>query len=332
MIRLVLQTDGTGQDGNNAITNVSRLSDFLINGEEDQFCSYSPGVGTSIGDDLADDVAAVHLETAVNRQYSWLSRCAESLALTQTDDFEVELFGFSRGAFISRLIADLLSRCGIPKRATDATALVNLYEKKAWNEMFAMVSTRPNDFLRTRIGFLGCWDTVVTSLGYDGTEYETVADNVVAAAHAVAINESRPKFNYTKMNLRDGIREEFFAGCHSDVGGGYGLDQVLSRMTLAWMIERAEAAGVLFKAKPDPIENDEYAKAQTHSEHRSKSNGFGALGSITREIDRKRINQDVALLHWDLMAEDGKPLNSEQMIAWVEANQSATRSDGAMIA
>ena len=332
MIRLVLQTDGTGQDGNDAVTNVARLSDFLTDGEDDQYCSYSPGVGTCIGEELDGGIAGVHLEKVMNRQYSWLSKCAGSLELSDKDDFEVELFGFSRGAFISRLLADLLNRCGIPKRPEDATALMNLYKKKDWEKMDAMTKTRPEDFLKSRIGFLGCWDTVATSLGYNGADYETVPENVIAAAHAVAINESRSMFNYTKMNLREGVREEFFAGCHSDVGGGYGIDQVLSRMSLEWMIEQAEDAGVLFKMYPDPIEIGEYAKAETHSEHYSASNGYGALGSHTREIDHARINSNVALLQWNLFGEEGRPLNSERMVAWVKNYHDMVRSEGTMSA
>ena len=334
MIRLVLQTDGTGQDGNAQVTNVARLSEFLTDRENDQYCSYCPGVGTSIGEELADGIAGILLEKVVNHQYSWLSKSvgADGLELTEEDDFEVELFGFSRGAFISRLLADILNRCGIPRNPNDATALVNLYEKKEWAAMAAMVEAHPSDFLKARIGFLGCWDTVVTSLGYEGADYEMVPNNVIAAAHAVAINESRRKFNYTKMNLREGIREEFFAGCHSDVGGGYGVDQVLSRMALEWMIEQAEKAGVLFKAKPNPIGLDEYGKAETHSEHKSASNLWGALGFLEREIDHSRINSNVALLQWNLFGEEGSPLNSEQMVAWVKDYHDIARPDGVMLA
>lgn len=334
MIRLVLQTDGTGQDGNVQVTNVARLSEFLTDKENDQYCSYCPGVGTSIGEELEGGIAGIFLEKVMNHQYSWLSKSVgeDGLELTGEDDFEVELFGFSRGAFVSRLLADILNRCGIPRNPNDATALVNLYEKKEWAAMTAMVEARPSDFLKARIGFLGCWDTVVTSLGYDGADYETVPGNVIAAAHAVAINESRSMFNYTKMNLREGVREEFFAGCHSDVGGGYGIDQVLSRMALEWMIEQAKDAGVLFKTCPDPIEMGEYTKAETHSEHYSASNGYGALGSRAREIDPARINSNVALLQWNLFGEEGLPLNSERMVAWVKNYHNAVRSEGTMIA
>lgn len=332
MIRLIVLTDGTGQDGNTEITNVSNLYNFLVDGDSDQFCNYSQGVGTSIGKELADKVAATHVGMVVNKQYSWLSKSIGSLGISDGEDFEVELFGFSRGAFVSRLLADLLNRCGIPRDPDDAITLVKLYEKKAWNDMTALIASRPTEFLKARVGFLGCWDTVVTSFGYDGSDYEEVPGNVVSAAHAVAINESRPKFNYTKMNLRDGIHEEFFAGCHSDVGGGYGPDQVLSRMTLSWMITCAEDAGVLFKAKPDPIRIEEYATAQSHSEHFSPSNLGGMLGSVKRVIDRDRINQDVSLLHWNLVTEDGQPLDSEQMIAWVRDNQDNRHMDGAMLA
>lgn len=332
MIRLIVQTDGTGQDGNDAITNVARLNDFLVDGEDNQYCSYSPGVGTSIGEELDGGIAGAHLEKIVNHQYSWLSRCIDSLKLTKEDNFEVEFFGFSRGAFISRLLADILYRCGIPKNPKDATAIVKLYKKKAWGKMDTMTKIHPEDFLKARIGFLGCWDTVVTSLGYNGADYELVPGNVVMAAHAVAINESRPKFNYTKMRLRKGIREEFFAGCHSDVGGGYGIDQVLSRMALEWMIEQAEIAGVLFKARPDPIGVDEYEKAEVHSEHKSASNLWGSLGFLTREIEHNRINQSVSLLPWNLFDNEGLPLNSEQMIVSAKNYHDTVRADGAIIA
>lgn len=154
MIRLVLQTDGTGQDGNDAITNVSRLSDFLADGEDDQHCSYSPGVGTCIGEELDGKVAGAHLEKVMNHQYSWLSRSAGSLKLTDKDDFEVELFGFSRGAFISRLLADLLNRCGVPKIPSDAAALVKLYKEKDWEKMDAMTKARPKTSLRLASDFL----------------------------------------------------------------------------------------------------------------------------------------------------------------------------------
>ena len=333
MIRLVLLTDGTGQDGNADKTNVAQLCDYLENGENDQHCIYHVGVGTNLGEEVSGGTTGYLLEKVVAEQYSWLSRSAVSLGLTEKDAFEVELFGFSRGAFISRLLADLIDRCGIPKIPNDATMLVNLYEKKEWDKMVALTSARPNDFLKTRIGFLGCWDTVVTAAGYDGADYVNLPVNVVAAAHAVAINESRPKFNYTKMELRDGVVEEFFAGCHSDVGGGYGEKQVLSRVALAWMIERAEEAGVLFKSKPDPIAPDEYANAEPHSEHKSPSNLFGKLGFFAREIDQDRINQSVAMLGWDLFNDDGTPLDSEKMVAMVKGRGfDVGRPDGTMIA
>ena len=61
MIRLVLQTDGTGQDGNAQVTNVARLSEFLTDKENDQYCSCCPGVGTSIGEELEGGIAGIFL-------------------------------------------------------------------------------------------------------------------------------------------------------------------------------------------------------------------------------------------------------------------------------
>lgn len=49
MTKLVLLTDGTGQDGSGDITNVAKLQDYLSNDDESgQYVCYSPGVGTRL--------------------------------------------------------------------------------------------------------------------------------------------------------------------------------------------------------------------------------------------------------------------------------------------
>ena len=318
MTRLVLLTDGTGQDGTDERTNVAQIEDLLSNGDSrNQYLNYSPGVGTRIGEEFEGGVFGCHVYRVVNEHYAWLARCAESLQIETSDEIEIALFGFSRGAFISRLIADLLNKCGMPRDSRKASVLVDMYKKRDWDRIAMWREANRGTLLSPSINFLGCWDTVVATFGINAIDYEDVPPNVRNAAHAVAINESRPKFDYTRMVLRPGVREEFFAGNHSDVGGGYGDDQVLSRISLYWMSMMAFNAGVAFNEMPPHVAAGEYVNAVVHSEHFSKSNGYGALGHHAREIDHSRLNASVPFLPWSPFGDDEGPLNSELMVARV---------------
>ena len=316
MTKLVLLTDGTGQDGSGDITNVAKLQDYLSNDDESgQYVCYSPGVGTRLGEKYEGGIFGAHAFRVIQDHYSWLGRIMGSLEITKSSDVEISLFGFSRGAFISRMIADMLSLCGIPTRSRIADKMVKLYEAHDEYEIKKIRAACPDDFIDARVSFLGVWDTVATTMGIDETEYEEVPTIVKAGCHAVAINESRPKFNYVRMNLRKNFKEEFFAGCHSDVGGGYGEDQVLSRIAFNWMVLHAKKYGVLFDSIPEKIGRDEFLAAEPHSEHNSASNAGGLLGSLTRYVDKSRINKSVNRLPWKVFADDGTSLSSEQLYA-----------------
>lgn len=120
------------------------------------------------------------------------------------------------------------------------------------------------------VTFLGVWDTV-GSLGVPGlfttrpilhrrhAFHDTALSAMVRAArHAVAIDERRrPFLPTTWSNLREleaaasaegrgrPYREEHFPGDHSAVGGG-GDRTALASLTLLWVMEGAEAAGLEF--------------------------------------------------------------------------------------
>lgn len=320
MTKLVLLTDGTGQDGSGDITNVAKLQDYLSNDDEsEQYVCYSPGVGTRLGEKYEGGIFGAHAFRVIQDHYSWLGRIMGSLEITKSSDVEIALFGFSRGAFISRMIADMLSLCGIPTRSRIADKMVKLYEARDEYEIKKIRADCPEDFIDARVSFLGVWDTVATTMGIDETEYEEVPSIVKAGCHAVAINESRPKFNYVRMNLRKNFKEEFFAGCHSDVGGGYGEDQVLSRIAFNWMVLHAKKHGVLFDSMPEKIKNEEFMAAEPHSEHNSVSNAGGLLGTLTRYVDKGRINRSVRRLPWDVLTDEDTPILSEQLCANYQA-------------
>lgn len=119
------------------------------------------------------------------------------------------------------------------------------------------------------IAFVGVWDTVAA---YGGPIVEItraidawiwpltmpnyrLSTKVQCARHALAIDDKRDSFHpllwdevheeslegYDRDNPR--LQQVWFAGMHADVGGGY-PDDFLSYVSLAWMVEHAEGAGL----------------------------------------------------------------------------------------
>src|SRR3712207_1342321 len=173
----------------------------------------------------------------------------------------IYLFGFSRGAFTARSLAGFIGACGLLKRQGlgDIAA--------AWDYYRTADLRSPDDFCRrcgsdchtdAAIAFLGVWDTV-GALGIPGTvlnkltarEYQfhdtTPSRIVKVGRHALAIDEHRDEFEPTlwtgDVPLGGDIAQVWFAGAHSDVGGGY-QDRRLADIPLLWMAEEARKAGL----------------------------------------------------------------------------------------
>jgi uncharacterized protein (DUF2235 family) len=126
---------------------------------------------------------------------------------------------------------------------------------------------------RANIFFIGVWDTV-GSLGVPFGPLRTVTmrkyafhdtdlgKNVTYAYQALAIDERRSTFTPTlwaRDKRRDGappqtLQQVWFAGCHSNIGGGYD-DSGLSDMSLVWMA--AKAAAATHEQKQRPLKFDE---------------------------------------------------------------------------
>ena len=123
---------------------------------------------------------------------------------------EIYVFGFSRGAAIARMFA---AKCG------------------------------------KNISFLGVFDTVAATRGsldlnpdtYPASdivfENGTMGAHIEKAIHLVSIDEKRIAFQPTLFNKDERILEVWFAGVHSDIGGGYWFDG-LSDITLQFMIDQ----------------------------------------------------------------------------------------------
>ncbi len=114
---------------------------------------------------------------------------------------------------------------------------------------------------RIAIEFIGVWDTVdAVGLPFHIADFlnsfvhrfkftdRKLSARVKRACHALAIDEQRESFApvlWQQMKGDDRIQQVWFAGVHSNVGGGY-PKQGMSLVTLDWMLMNAEKAGLRF--------------------------------------------------------------------------------------
>ncbi|MFK7741107.1 MAG: DUF2235 domain-containing protein [Planctomycetota bacterium] len=277
MKRLIVCADGTWntpeqQDqGRPAPTNVYKLHNSIAARSDDsveQSTYYHPGVGTEGGwlSRLAGGMWGHGLGDNIQSAYRWLGENYEP-------GDEVYLFGFSRGSFTVRSLAGMIGRCGLLQ-------LRELEAHEAWQRIKAAYSAYRLDgeeyddtWCRPEwprhlpasapIHFLGVWDTV-GALGIPNdlsildlldnprawSFHDTrLGEHVQRARHAVALDEYRASFSPALWegdhSDRD-VEQVWFAGAHSDVGGGY-ADFGLADIALKWMVDEASKAGLKFR-------------------------------------------------------------------------------------
>jgi uncharacterized protein (DUF2235 family) len=178
---------------------------------------------------------------------------------------ELYFFGFSRGAFTVRTLAGFLKLVGLVGKDDDyyVPDLYDCYETSKgpgtpeWTVAFHNVQTQHPS---PPIHFIGVWDTV-GALGAPGFlgqllnrgkyKYHDIELNssIENAFHALAIDERRVPFTPNIWRRPAGwaghLVQAWFAGVHSNVGGGYAPDG-LANEALHWMVEKAEGLGLEF--------------------------------------------------------------------------------------
>lgn len=265
---LVVCCDGTGNELTERNTNVGYLFQAIERCSDEQLAFYDAGVGTfsPFGRRVGGFVGRV-LGAAFG--YGLRRNLEEAYAFLM-DEFRdgdrVFLLGFSRGAYTARSLAGMLHKCGLlyPHHANllpYATAKYFERDNADAAAEFKRVFCR-----ECRPHFVGVWDTV-GSLGWllalRQFHDTRLNPDVAKAVHAVAIDERRRKFppclwDEDSLAPYQEVRQEWFAGVHSDVGGGY-PERALGDITLAWMLDHAEAAGLEVRAEaraaltPDPL-------------------------------------------------------------------------------
>lgn len=288
MKKIILCCDGTWNradqesNGTPSPTNVIKIAYRLkkyAKGSVPQLIYYDQGVGTGNRvDRFIGGATGAGLEGNIHDAYIFL------LANYEAGD-ELYIFGFSRGAFTARSIGGMIRKCGILKRTSveQYRVAAQLYrdgtvhpgDPKAADFRAKHSITGANE---VPIQMIGVWDTVgalgiplrgIRALDRDEFEFHDteLSGTVKYAYHALAIDERRAPFEPTlwafKPKEGQHVEQRWFAGVHSDIGGGY-AETNLSDIALEWMMKSAETAGLEF--------DDEVRKT-----HPTKANPTGVL-------------------------------------------------------
>ena len=288
---LVLCCDGTNNEFGPENTNVVRLIQVLDRDPNRQRLYYDPGVGTLpepgfvtwLGKKISDMSGL-----AFGAGLSWKVQEAYGYLMEQWEPGDrVFVFGFSRGAYTARVLAGMLHAFGLlsPGNENLVPYVMRLYKSARkerqkssgalgrWQKLcdefrwtFARTIFTGDDERRFPVHFLGVWDTV-SSVGWvwdpDKFPYTARNPSVETIRHAVSVDERRWFFRQNLMKKASGyvtaqrkeqdLKEFWFAGVHSDVGGGY--PEIFSekprvtysglwRVPFEWMVTEARNAGL----------------------------------------------------------------------------------------
>ncbi|MCP5144768.1 MAG: DUF2235 domain-containing protein [Gammaproteobacteria bacterium] len=275
---LVVLLDGTGNELGRNLSNVLKLY-RLSRKTEQQKCYYNPGVGT-IGRVnewhrfSQKTTGVLGLATGYGLDDNVLGAYKFLVENWQRGD-RIFLFGFSRGAWSVRVLAGFLHLVGLlqPEQLNLCDSALGAYKRAASdNDLpFAWHFSRVVGARRPKIHFIGAWDSVGSVLvprrdrfylpSLQTLPYTLKNPSVKIFRHALAIDERRRMFrvapwtdpqphcpNPYKPNdtVPQDIEQRWFAGVHSDIGGGYPEEESqLSKYALRWMVDEAEKAGLL---------------------------------------------------------------------------------------
>jgi uncharacterized protein (DUF2235 family) len=337
MRRLVVCADGTwnkpeeDDHGVPAPTNVVKIQRAIkavdSNGVS-QVVYYHSGVGTG---DKFDQLLGGAFGEGIDRN---ILECYDFLVNNYQPGDQVYFFGFSRGAYTVRSLAGLVRNSGIvqQKFAGMAKEAFSMYRDRdpAKHPNSELGKTFRASFSReVDIDTIGVWDTV-GALGvplglFDRLNHTrfafhdlSLSSRIRNAFHALAIDERRGPFAPTLWMQpredaelgRNWLEQAWFAGVHSNVGGGY-AEAGLSDIALRWMIQRVKAHPGTPDSTTLEFDDDYVAELTRPNElarlYDSMTSAFRALGETERRIDRDREQNDrLGVFTWEYVHESAK--------------------------
>ncbi|KAF2405393.1 hypothetical protein EJ06DRAFT_502573 [Trichodelitschia bisporula] len=224
----VLCFDGTGNEfsGTDSDSNILKIFRMLDRSEESQFHYYQPGIGTYV------ECSSLSHTGKIEQLKLWYKKAKDSAIGTSFDHHvmggykflmryynvgdDIYLFGFSRGAYTARFLAEMLDHVGLLSAGneemarfawkafqkwqcrTERTEKERAQKKYLLNFMFAFRETFSRPVRRIR--FLGLFDTVNSVPKFENAWMQrskfpyTARSSAKVIRHAVSIDERRAKF------------------------------------------------------------------------------------------------------------------------------------------
>jgi uncharacterized protein (DUF2235 family) len=280
---IALFSDGTGNSSAKFIrTNVWRVYEAVDLSGPDQIAYYDDGVGTSSFMPLAilGGALGFGLKRNVKHLYAFLSRNYEPGDRIFAFGFSRGAFtirvlvdlihdqGLARGATEADLSHSVDAKWWAYRKGA-RTRIAGKVRRRAPRR----VSTKKATDEEVKFTFLGLWDTVdayglpVDELTRAWDHYfwplsmnDRIASTTIEKAyHALSVDDERNTFhpvlwteetesqNETSVHLdEERISQVWFAGVHSNVGGGYAEDS-LAFVPLYWIIREAAGRGLRFQ-------------------------------------------------------------------------------------
>ena len=270
---LVVCCDGTDNEVAGNASNVLRLFRMLERSER-QLPYYDSGVGTISNPQFVtprlmrfgrifDSAVGLSISNHFMKAYRFLSKNYEP-------GDQICIFGFSRGAYTARAVAGAIHRFGLirPELAGLEDLVWATYSGQndkpkerfaaapVFKKAFGVRNPQETDERKAfdvKIHVVGVWDTVSSfGLIWDLQTLPDTANNASIAhvRHAVSIDERRAMFPSNLFRPKDlkqheSFKQVWFAGVHSDVGGGYPEDEgTLSKVSLEWMLNDCTKLGL----------------------------------------------------------------------------------------
>lgn len=265
---IVIFADGTGQEGGKgANSNIYKLFNMIEDRTSRQISFYDRGLGTG----WWHKPNTCWLQPGASIGGFGISRNIKDCYTFIFENYEagdrIYLFGFSRGAATVLSLSTFIHYFGIlpksrPELIDRAYKIYQIDNEKA-REKQAGNFIKQHHTMWTKIHFIGCFDTVA-ALGLPWKKFDVwinaisfwhhsfhnfrLSEAVENAYHALAIDDEREYFHPVLWDPEffsgRQIRQVWFCGMHTDVGGGY-ENHELSDISLAWMRDKAVGHGLL---------------------------------------------------------------------------------------
>ncbi|KAL2260216.1 hypothetical protein VTK26DRAFT_5854 [Humicola hyalothermophila] len=227
--KIVLCFDGTGNKfhGDESDSNILKIFRMLDRTAPDQYHYYQPGIGTYVAS------STLGHKGTVARIKSWYKKAKDSaigssfahhvvggyrfLMRYYDPGDEIYIFGFSRGAYIARFLAEMLDYVGLLSHGNEEMVIFAWKAFSNWQsrqgsrtpegieekkKMYEFMKAFRETFSRPvrRIRFLGLFDTVNSVPQFEAAWMErsrfpyTARTSAKVIRHAVSIDERRAKF------------------------------------------------------------------------------------------------------------------------------------------